>query len=159
MARRGWPGGDGERVRESWSWASLSEREYRSPAANCYFRVRFYHGRVTELRRNLARSMKRRRAALAISQAQLAERAGISTGYVGELEMGTKDPSLETLSRIAAALAVQPYRLMMSDEDVADAAGRDALYEAVDLIRQRLDEQMDDLRRGETGRPRDEKGT
>ncbi len=103
--------------------------------------------------------MKRRRAALAISQAQLAERAGISTGYVGELEMGTKDPSLETLSRIAAALAVQPYRLMMSDEDVADAAGRDALYEAVDLIRQRLDEQMDDLRRGGTGRPRDEKGT
>ena len=102
--------------------------------------------------------MKRRRAALAISQAQLAERAGISTGYVGELEMGTKDPSLETLSRIAAALEVQPYRLMMSDEDVADAAGQDALYEAVGLIRQRLDEQMDDLQRGGTGGLRGDKG-
>jgi len=113
---------------------------------------------VTELRRNLARSMKRRRAALAISQAQLAERAGLSTGYVGELEMGSKDPSMETLSRIASALEIQPYRLMMSDEDVADAAGQDALYQAVDLIRLRLDEQMDELRRGGAGESRNKKG-
>jgi transcriptional regulator with XRE-family HTH domain len=103
---------------------------------------------VTELRRNLARAMKRRRAVLAISQAQLAERAGLSAGYVGELETGLKDPSLETLGRIADALEVKPYQLMMSDEDVADAAGQGALYEAVDFIKQRLDEQLDDLRRG-----------
>lgn len=82
---------------------------------------------------------------LAISQAELAERAGISSGYVGEVEMGRKYPSPEILERIAGALEVRPYILLMSDEDVADAAGQDAVYEAADRLKQRLGEGIDDL--------------
>lgn len=89
--------------------------------------------------------MKRRRGFLAISQMELAERAGISAGYVGEVEMGRKYPSPDILERIAAALEVRPYRLLMSDEDVADAAGQDAIYEAADRLRQRLSEGLDEL--------------
>jgi len=89
--------------------------------------------------------MKRGRAALAISQMELAERAGISAGYVGEVEMGRKYPSPEILERIAKALGVRPYRLLMSDEDVADAAGRDAVYEAASRLKQRLGEEIDDM--------------
>ena len=100
---------------------------------------------TTELHRNLIRAMKRRRTSLAISQMELAERAGISAGYVGEVEMGRKFPSPEILERIAAALEVRPYRLLMSDEDVADAAGQDAVYEAAVRLKQRLGEELDDL--------------
>lgn len=100
---------------------------------------------MTELHRNLIRAMKRRRAFLAISQMELAERAGISPGYVGEVEMGRKYPSPDILERIAVALEVRPYRLLMSDEDVADAAGQDAIYEAADRLKQRLSEGLDDL--------------
>jgi transcriptional regulator with XRE-family HTH domain len=89
--------------------------------------------------------MKRRRATLAISQMELAERAGISAGYVGEVEMGRKYPSPEILERIASALKVRPYRLLMSDEDVADAVGQDAVYEAATRLKQRLGEELDDL--------------
>jgi transcriptional regulator with XRE-family HTH domain len=89
--------------------------------------------------------MKRRRAMLAISQMELAERAGLSSGYIGEVEMGRKFPSAEALERIAAALEVRPYKLLMSDEDVADAAGQDAVYEAMDRLKQRLGEQLDGL--------------
>ena len=121
----------------------MSER--RTPRANCNSRPRPYHGRVTELHRNLIRSMKRRRSFLAISQMELAERAGISPGYVGEVEMGRKYPSPDILERIAAALEVRPYRLLMSDEDVADAAGQDAVYEAADRLKQRLSEGLDEL--------------
>lgn len=89
--------------------------------------------------------MKRRRALLALSQAELAERAGISSGYVGEVEMGRKYPSPEILERIAAALEVRPYRLLMSDEDVAAVAGREAVYEAADWLKSRLGEGIDDM--------------
>jgi transcriptional regulator with XRE-family HTH domain len=76
---------------------------------------------------------------------ELAERAGISAGYVGEVEMGRKYPSPEILERIAKALEVRPYRLLMSDEDVADAAGHDAVYEAAYRLKQRLGEEIDDM--------------
>jgi len=97
---------------------------------------------VTELHRNLIRVMKRRRKALALSQAMLAEKAGISSGYVGEVEMGRKYPSPEILEQIAAALEVRPYRLLMSDEDVAEAAGREAVYAAADSLKRRLGDRL-----------------
>jgi transcriptional regulator with XRE-family HTH domain len=111
---------------------------------------------VTDLHRNLIRSMKRRRAMLAISQMELAERAGISSGYVGEVEMGRKFPSPEILERIAGALGIRPYRLFMSDEDAASAAGPEAVYEAADRLKHRLGEEIDDMVRDfspDDGRP------
>ena len=112
------------------------------PFANCFWPALPYYGLVTELHRNLIRVMKRRRKALALSQAMLAEKAGISSGYVGEVEMGRKYPSPEILEQIAAALEVRPYRLLMSDEDVAEAAGREAVYAAADSLKRRLGDRL-----------------
>ncbi|HUW42161.1 MAG TPA: helix-turn-helix transcriptional regulator [Rectinemataceae bacterium] len=89
--------------------------------------------------------MKRRRAQLAISQMELAERAGISAGYVGEIEMGRKFPTPETLESLAEALELRPFRLLMSPDDVADSAGPGAVYDAAGMIRERLDRNLDDL--------------
>jgi transcriptional regulator with XRE-family HTH domain len=89
--------------------------------------------------------MKRQRAQLAISQMELAERAGISAGYVGEIEMGRKFPTPEVLERLADALEVRPFRLLMSPDDVADSAGLDAVYDAAGRIRERLEQDLDEF--------------
>jgi transcriptional regulator with XRE-family HTH domain len=93
---------------------------------------------VSELRKYLIRNLKRRRTYLGISQAELAERAGISAGFVGEMEMGRKAPSLEVLDHLAAALDVEPFRLLMGPGDVADVGGKEAIYEAASAMKESL---------------------
>lgn len=92
--------------------------------------------------------MKLHRKLLGISQMELAERAGISAGFIGEIEMGRKFPSGENLERIAAALGVKPYRLLMGPEDLIDALGPEAVYETADRIKKRLEKELDDIVRG-----------
>ena len=92
---------------------------------------------VTELHRLLVRNMKRYRTLLGITQAELAERAGISVGYVGEVEMGRKFPSPGKFEGIARALELRPFRLLMGPEDVTDAMGPDAVYETAEKLKAR----------------------
>jgi transcriptional regulator with XRE-family HTH domain len=87
--------------------------------------------------------MKRYRVLLGITQAELAERAGISVGYVGEVEMGRKFPSPEKLEGIARALRLRPFRLLMGPEDVTDAMGPDAVYETAEKLKKLLSEEID----------------
>lgn len=89
--------------------------------------------------------MKRYRILLGITQAQLAERAGISVGYVGEVEMGRKFPSPEKLEGIARALDLRPFRLLMGPEDVTDAMGPDAVYETAEKLKQRISDEIDEF--------------
>ncbi len=113
--------------------------------ANCFSLLDFYHVNVTELHRLLVRNMKRYRILLGITQAELAERAGISVGYVGEVEMGRKYPSPEKFEGIARALGLRPFRLIMGPEDVTDAMGPDAVYETAEKLKARLSKEIDDF--------------
>lgn len=103
---------------------------------------------MTEIRESLARTMKERRQALGLSQAGLAERAGISPSYVGEIETCRKFPDDEVLIDLAAALGVRPYRLLMAERDiseVAETAGREAFYQAAGEFRNRMTREMNEL--------------
>lgn len=51
---------------------------------------------------------------------QLSQIIGITSGYIGYLERGQRNPSLITVSQIAEALEVQPYNLLMDLEDDFD---------------------------------------
>jgi transcriptional regulator with XRE-family HTH domain len=46
-----------------------------------------------------------------LSQMQLAEYCGISTGYIAEIEIGKKFPSIGIIEKIAVILKVGPYML------------------------------------------------
>lgn len=46
-----------------------------------------------------------------LSRSEVAVRADLSTGHYSDIENGKARPSLETLHRIAAALAVRPLSL------------------------------------------------
>ena len=134
---------------------SLSDGELWHLIANCISSTCFYHVGVTELHRLLVRNMKRYRIVLGISQAELAERAGISVGYVGEVEMGRKFPSPEKLEAIARVLGLRPFRLLMGPEDVTDAMGPDAVYETAEKLKKRISEEIDDfVREADPNKPK-----
>ena len=57
-------------------------------------------------------NLKRTRLRQGISQAGLAEHAGISVSYVSMLERGQRSPPLDTIEILATALGVQPTALL-----------------------------------------------
>ena len=66
---------------------------------------------MKNLRELLAYNMKENRRKLGLSQARLAERAGLSTQYIAMIELTRKFPTPEMLERIAAALEIDPPEL------------------------------------------------
>ncbi|MCD1655514.1 helix-turn-helix transcriptional regulator [Treponema zuelzerae] len=63
----------------------------------------------------LAKNMKAARDRLGISQAKLAELAETSVAFIGEIEIGRKSPSLENLGKIAHALGLEVYQLLLTE--------------------------------------------
>ena len=59
---------------------------------------------MTNIKALLGTNIKKYRANLGITQAQLAERAKMATNYLGLIESGKKFPSAEMIERIAASL-------------------------------------------------------
>lgn len=58
------------------------------------------------------------RERLGLTQEQLAEKAGVSTGLIAQIEAGTTRPSLGTVERLSTALQVTPCHLLVDDPDV-----------------------------------------
>jgi transcriptional regulator with XRE-family HTH domain len=90
---------------------------------------------MANIREILAKNMRENRQKLGISQAELAERANISTNFVAMIELMHKFPAPETLDRIAGALLVETPELF-----AVPASPEDALKK----LRQEI---LDDLNR------------
>jgi len=58
------------------------------------------------LTRRLGLILRRRRTGLAMTLADLALRAGVSLGYLSQVELGKNKCSLDVLTRVCAALAL-----------------------------------------------------
>jgi transcriptional regulator with XRE-family HTH domain len=65
-----------------------------------------------ELRAAIGSVLRANRERLAISQEEVAERAGVDRTYVSILERGLKSPTVETLEKICAALGTLPERVI-----------------------------------------------
>ena len=57
------------------------------------------------------------RVAAGLTQAELAERAGISVNFISLVERGLKSPTLSTMERLAAALKVPIMELFRFDSN------------------------------------------
>jgi transcriptional regulator with XRE-family HTH domain len=55
--------------------------------------------------------VRRRRRALNLSLEALAERAGLTSNYIGTIELGHRDPSLSSIEAIARGLGIPPGEL------------------------------------------------
>jgi transcriptional regulator with XRE-family HTH domain len=56
------------------------------------------------------------------------ERCGLTPQYIGELERGLKNPSLDTLNKLAAGLTLPLYRLFTIPDTESDAEGKIISY-------------------------------
>lgn len=62
--------------------------------------------------KGLGLAIRQARGELGVSQEQLAELAGLDRAYLSGLERGTRNPTLETMRRLAQALAVPLHVLI-----------------------------------------------
>lgn len=82
--------------------------------------------------RALALGLKRLRTKLGMTQAALAERAGVHEQFVSQLERQERSPRLETIDALAAALGVMPWDLLRVGAEAA------ALPRAKDVLTARV---------------------
>jgi transcriptional regulator with XRE-family HTH domain len=72
-------------------------------------------GKIRDLRKILSENIRKNRVALHISQEKLAESADISMPYLRDIEYCKTWVSDKTLSKIARALNVEAYELLISE--------------------------------------------
>ena len=72
---------------------------------------------MTRVQNAIARNVKQARKRAGLSQAEVADRAGLSGSYVSEIERGRGNPSVEALARIAETLGLRPYQLLLEEDD------------------------------------------
>ena len=71
----------------------------------------------SQIQEILAKNIKRVRKEMSFTQAQLAEHASISTGYMCDIERSRRWPSADNLAKIATVLKMDPYQLFLPSED------------------------------------------
>ena len=72
---------------------------------------------MTDLRGRVGARLRQLRHARRLTQEQLAERAGLSYKFVGELERGRGNPTLTTLAALSGALGVRLPDLLALDTE------------------------------------------
>ena len=60
----------------------------------------------------MAINLRRKRHDLEMTQEELAERAGLSARYIGDIERGDVSASVTVLGKIAEALGIEPGDLL-----------------------------------------------
>ena len=72
------------------------------------------------LRDKFGAAVRARREKLGFSQEQLAELAGMHRTYVGSIERGERNVSLENIVKLCKALRIKPSSLMSSLDEFVD---------------------------------------
>lgn len=72
---------------------------------------------VKEMRERLGQRIKSLRTSHGITQGQLAERVGMSQKYLGEVERGKRNVSLEAITVLAAALGVPASTILDNEHE------------------------------------------
>jgi transcriptional regulator with XRE-family HTH domain len=65
-----------------------------------------------DIRRILARNLKRLRAEKGRSQEELADRSGLHRTYVSGVERCVRNPTITVVTKLAKALSVEPSELL-----------------------------------------------
>lgn len=80
--------------------------KYASPTAAEKVTKRWMEGMSRSLKEKFANGVREQREKLALTQDQLAERAGLTATAVAMIERGERSPSLDTATRLCWALDV-----------------------------------------------------
>jgi len=102
---------------------------------------------MKNLRDILAGNLRENRRKCGFSQANLAEKAGISIQYVAMIELSRQFPTPEVLERIAAALNIEAYELFSvppSPESSMERLHQDIIKEIRHVIVEVLEKALSD---------------
>ena len=69
------------------------------------------------IRKNLSQRIRSLRELKNLTQEQLGERAGLSGKFIGEIERGNGNPTVDTLDKIAKALDTSLAQLLTESEE------------------------------------------
>jgi transcriptional regulator with XRE-family HTH domain len=83
-------------------------------------------GHIAGAHAQLGAVLKKRRHDLGLSQEELANRAGLHRTYITDVERGSRNPSLDTIQKLARALEVPLSGLFLEVESAAGGAPRPA---------------------------------
>lgn len=72
------------------------------------------------IRAKLGAAIRRRRAALRVSQEELAHQVSLHRTYISDIERGCRNVSIENIAKIAGALGLKVYELLQLAEEDAD---------------------------------------
>ncbi|MBN2874154.1 MAG: helix-turn-helix transcriptional regulator, partial [Spirochaetales bacterium] len=95
---------------------------------------------MTELHALMARNLKTLRAYRNLTQDGLAEAAGLSKNYIAEIETERKYPSPDAHVRLACALGVKPYQLLL---EAGASSGVAVIGDVRELLVRELTEAVD----------------
>lgn len=93
-----------------------------------------------EIKKIFTSNIKKYRALNGLTQMQLAENADISVGFLCDLESGKKWGTLETMAKLAKALHVMPYQLLMPEEEKNNVV---SIHEDLSVLAQNLKQAID----------------
>ncbi|HCM27301.1 MAG: hypothetical protein A2Z99_12050 [Treponema sp. GWB1_62_6] len=99
----------------------------------------------TRLHAIVAYRVRAGRDRLGISQAALAERLGVSPGYVAGIELGRKYPSARLMERIAEAYGIEPFRLLVPLDGSLSPNAREIAYDIGDGLKKAMENEFNDL--------------
>jgi len=88
----------------------------------------------------LANNIKSARTKLGYSQQELAEKADLSPGHMNDLEQARKWVSADTLHRLATALMLEPWMLLLPNTENEAAT---ANYDMLTLFASRMKDNLD----------------
>lgn len=88
----------------------------------------------SELVQRIGERIRRVRKEINLSQEQLAERSGLHTNYVGQVERGEKNLTLETLEKVVGGLGISLEELFRY---IGPMKQKDAISQIVDLLIER----------------------
>lgn len=76
---------------------------------------------------------------------KLAELCKVSPSYIGEIEIGRKFPSANTLQIIADKLNLKPYQLFLEKEDIEVFNKYDLIVRFYNTIKDKVDSDLEDI--------------
>ena len=76
---------------------------------------------MTSLRIELGLALRQRRVAIGVSQERLGELSGLDRTYISGIERAVRNPTIDSLSRIAEALECELSELLAAAETARDA--------------------------------------
>jgi transcriptional regulator with XRE-family HTH domain len=102
------------------------------------------------IRETFARNLRENRRKSGLTQAQLAEKAEVSTHYIALIELARNIPKVETIVRLAKALNVEIYELFIAP--LSPAMEMKKLKESIiadlkDIVKESVDEAFEQERK------------